>query len=128
MKTAAASRRSESYTPRVTPQDPCNCGCEDGGETWMKLEPERLNDPVRSPDVAHPGGEEHPAIHKQIKPQYAAVLTAGGRALTPTRIGRAKQLQTTGEGRQGTGGAPHAVRNTTELHHRGTCSINDPWY
>lgn len=92
MKKAEAHRRSESDTPWVAPQDPCDCGREDDGETWMKPEPERLNDPVRNPDVAHPGGEGNPAIHKQIKPQYAAVLTACGGALTPTRIGRAKQL------------------------------------
>ena len=99
MKKAEAHRRIEIDTPRVTPQDPCNCGREDDGETWMKPEPERLNDPVRNPDVAHPGGEGHPAIHKQIKPRYAAVLTAGGRALTPTRIGRAKQLVRDGKAR-----------------------------
>lgn len=57
MKRAAAHRRSESDTPRVTPQYPCNCGREDEGETWMKPEPERLNDTMCNPDVAHPGGE-----------------------------------------------------------------------
>lgn len=97
MKTAEAHRRSESDTPRVTPQDPCNCGREDEDETWMKPEPERLNDPACNPDVAHPGGEGYPAIHKQIKPRFAAVLTADGRALTPTRIGRAKQLVRAGK-------------------------------
>ena len=65
----------------------------------MKPEPERLNDTMCNPDVAHPGGEENPAIHKQNKPQYAAVLTAGGKALTPTRIGRAKQLVRDGKAR-----------------------------
>lgn len=42
MKRTAAHRRSESDTPRVTPQDPCNCGREDEGETWMGNKPERI--------------------------------------------------------------------------------------
>lgn len=99
MKKAEAHRRSKSNTPRVAPQDPCNCGCKEEGETWMKPEPKHLNDSMCNPDVAHSGGEGYPAIHKQNKPQYAAVLTSDGKALTPIRIGRAKQMARDGKAR-----------------------------
>lgn len=36
MKRAAAHRRIEIDTPRVTPQDPCNCGREDDGELFKE--------------------------------------------------------------------------------------------
>lgn len=71
MSKVKARGRSESDTPRDAPQVPCNCGRKDECEEQKgtKREPKRLNDAVRSLDVAHPGAEGHRPIHKNNKPK-----------------------------------------------------------
>ena len=102
MKKVKASGRSGSDTPRDAPQVPCNCGRKDEREEQQgtKREPKRLNDAVRSLDVAHPGAEGHRPIHKNNKPKaYACVLHRDGTPLTPTKIGKAKALVRGGRAR-----------------------------
>lgn len=81
MKKVKACGRSESDTPRDTPQVPCNCGREDEREEQKgtKREPKCLNDAARNLDVAHQGAEGRRPIHKtNSSTTYACVLHRDG--------------------------------------------------